>query len=266
VKASSSKRSPWVYGGLILTLVALILFSALPLVTSVWQRSGAAAPTGPTQLESQATGYQLVLEREPGNQTALLGLLETRLQQGDLKGALIPLERLAQLAPEQTRYSLLLAETKAHLQDYSGAVALYRTILEKDPVSLAALKGLSKLYLAQDRPQEAVALMQTAITGAIQRQTQTPSPEGAATVTSLQLLLGEIYLDQNRITEALAVYETAQQVNPEDFRPILAQAMVFEQQGNLKQAAPLFQKAQQMAPPQYQDTIQQLRRQSSNAP
>ncbi|MFN5514997.1 MAG: tetratricopeptide repeat protein [Cyanobacteriota bacterium] len=245
-------------------LAALVLFSALPLATSIWQNSAGAAPTAPTQLENQAKGYQLVLEREPSNQTALLGLLETRLQQGDLKSALIPLERLAQLAPEQTRYALLLAETKAHLQDYSGAVALYRTLLEKDPASLAALKGLGKLYLAEDRPKEAVALIQNAITGAIQRQTQTPSPEGAAAVTSLQLLLGEIYLDQNRITEALAVYETAQQVNPEDFRPVLAQAMVFEQQGKLEQATPLFQTAQQMAPPQYQETIRQLRLQPSN--
>jgi len=267
VKASSG-RSPWIYAGLILTLLALIMFSALPLASSIWQASRSPVspslvPASQRRLESQGHGYEMVLAREPDNKTALLGLLETRLQQGDLPRALIPLEQLSRRFPEQIEYTILLAQTQEHLKNINEAIAVYQRVLQSQPTNLEALRGLSKLYLAQSRPQEAIDIVQKAL-----HQTR-PNPLGQATpqqlaeVTSLQLLLAEAFLDQNLITEAIAIYNNAQKTNPTDFRPLLARAMVLEQQGQTSEAESLFEQALRLAPTEYKETIKKISRQTT---
>ena len=73
------------------------------------------APSPTEQLQSQARGYAKVLEREPENPTALLGLLQISLQTGDLKTAISPLKKLVAIYPERTDLSNLLAELEGEL-------------------------------------------------------------------------------------------------------------------------------------------------------
>ena len=129
------KYSSWVYVVLGIMLFSLITVSALPLVGSVVEGTQLAKNSDSevvtlsqqelARLEAEASGYQKVLEREPNNNTALTGLLQIRLKQKDLAGALAPLEKLAKLNPEQTEYTILLAQAKQQLQDYEGAAAAY---------------------------------------------------------------------------------------------------------------------------------------------
>lgn len=264
MKVSQSKRSRWVYGVLILMIAALILFSVLPLATSIWQQNQVQAVNGsPSEelsrrLESQAFGYKLVLEREPDNVNAWQGLLDTRLQQGDLSAAIAPLEKLAQLKPDQVEYTLLLAQTKQQVQDYEGAETIYRSLLKRQPFDIRTLKGLSDLYFVQNKPAEAIAALHYAIREAMKVKDSDRSEATAAQLTSLQLLLGEIYLQQKRFDDAIALYDTASQANPEDFRPILSKALVFNQSGQQEAAEPLFKQALLLAPVQYKDTIKKM--------
>lgn len=66
-------------------------------------------------LASLEQSYQLVLQREPNNQTALEGLLQTRLEMNNLAGAIAPLEKLVKLYPERSDYRDLLVKIKADL-------------------------------------------------------------------------------------------------------------------------------------------------------
>jgi len=68
------------------------------------------------QLQAQARGYEMVLQREPENQIALQGLVEIRLQMKDFEGITEPLETLVRLNPEQEQYKTLLATIEQQVE------------------------------------------------------------------------------------------------------------------------------------------------------
>ena len=251
---------------LVLAVLAFVGFSMVPLLGSIFEGSEPSARTTPaatpsisadkkTELEAQAKGYELVVQREPQNVTALKGLLEVRLQQGDVQGAIAPLEQLAKLNPDQTDYAVLLAQAKQQTGDREGAAQTYRTILASKPGNLNALQGLVSLLIQQDRPEAAIGLLQDTLKTATQVNEIQP---GSVDVISVQLLLGQIYAAEQRYTQAIAVYDESIKANQQDFRPVLAKALVLKQQGKIAEAKPLFTTAVSLAPPQYKDQVKQL--------
>jgi tetratricopeptide (TPR) repeat protein len=267
----SQKRSPWLSIVLVLAVLAFVGFSMIPLLGSVLKdnppSAGATPRATPTisaeqqaDLEAQAKGYELVVQREPQNVTALRGLLEVRLKQGDIQGAIAPLEQLAKLNPDQTNYAVLLAQAKQKIGDREGAAQTYRTILTSKPGDLNALQGLVSLLIEQNRPEAAVGLLQDTL------KTATPINDiqpGSVDIISVQLLLGQVYANQQRYTEALTVYDESIKANKQDFRPVLAKALILKQQGKDAEAKPLFTTAASLAPAQYKDQVNQL---ASNTP
>ncbi|MEW6495989.1 MAG: tetratricopeptide repeat protein [Cyanobacteriota bacterium] len=71
-----------------------------------------AATAANSQLEAQARGYEMVLQREPENQLALQGLVQVRMQMNDLQGAIAPMEKLVKLNPDNPQYKALLEGIK----------------------------------------------------------------------------------------------------------------------------------------------------------
>jgi predicted Zn-dependent protease len=68
------------------------------------------------QLKAQEKGYQSVLEREPNNPVALEGLIQTRIQLGDAKGAIAPLEKLIELYPDDEQLKKVLEILKQQVE------------------------------------------------------------------------------------------------------------------------------------------------------
>lgn len=236
-----------------MSVLALAGFSLFPLVNLALD-GGAAVATEPnrlssaqtTQIQSQAQGYLQVLQREPNNQTALKGLLDARLQLGDIKGSVQPLEKIAALNPQIADYSVLLAQTKQYLGDIEGATTSYRAVLALQPQNINALQGLVSLLIDAKRPEAAL--------GAVQNALKTPSNDPIP----LKLLLAQVYLSQQRNADALGIYDSAIEANKEDFRPVLAKALAFKQIGNLTEAQSLMTAAEKLAPSEYKDRIVQL--------
>ncbi|MBE9174164.1 tetratricopeptide repeat protein [Synechocystis salina LEGE 06155] len=69
------------------------------------------------QLKAIAEGYEKVLQREPDNPNALQGLVEARLQMGDLAGAIAPMEKLTKIYPEEEGLKQLLAAIKLQVEN-----------------------------------------------------------------------------------------------------------------------------------------------------
>ncbi|MEO0457990.1 MAG: tetratricopeptide repeat protein [Cyanobacteria bacterium P01_A01_bin.114] len=267
------KRNRWLIGGILLVaVVALVAISFLPLLSSPTRHnaargngSNASSAPGTTdqraELEGRANGYELVLQREPNNQTALLGLVEARIALQDLQGVVEPLEKLAELNPNVPSYAVLLGQTKQQLGDLEGAAQVYRSVLTQTPGNMEALQGLVALLIDQQRPQAAVGLLQDTLKTAGQANEIQP---GSIDVVSVKLLLGQVYADQGNFEDAIASYDTAiqdvetlQQATP-DFRPTLAKALVLREMGKEAEAKPLFEIALTLAPVQFKDRIQQL--------
>jgi tetratricopeptide (TPR) repeat protein len=253
------KRNRWIITSIMgMAALAFIGLSVLPLLGAFQSTPQvAASPTaaGGDRLETEARGYELVLQREPDNQAALRGLLEVRVEQGNVEALVPVLEQLATANPDQPDYTVLLAQVKEQVGDLEGAAQSYRSVLETRPGDVNALKGLSALLLEQERPQAAIGLLEDTLQTAEEANQIQP---GSVDTASVQVLLGEVYFKQEQYDSAIATYDRAIQDSPEDFRPILGKALVLQAQGRTEEATPLFASAEALAPDQYKDQIQQL--------
>ena len=249
-------RHRWVMNLVVsVSLLALAGFSLFPLVNLALDGGAVTATEANnlsaaqmSQIQAQAQGYTQVLQKEPENQVALKGLLNARLQLGDIKGSLLPLEKIAALNPQNSDYAVLLAQTKQYLGDREGAANSYRMVLSAQPQNINALQGLVSLLLDAKRPESAMGAVKTALKKATSDAEATP----------IKLLLAQIYITQQRNTEALAIYDALIGASKEDFRPFLAKALVLKQMGNLTEARTLLTTATNLAPAEYKAQINQL--------
>ena len=270
----ANKRRGLITVVVVLAVIAFVGFSLIPpILDSILKANQAQSRSTPTPtqtaqsgdkqselLQAQAKGYELVLQREADNVTALRGLLQVRLELigqgvGSIKDVVPPLEKLAALNPETTEYGILLAQAKERTNDREGAAQAYRAILASKPGEIKALQGLVNLLLVQQRPEAAIGLLQDTLKAAPGANQTKP---GTVDVTSVQLILGQVYAVGKRYPEAIAIYDESAKNNPKDFRPTLAHAIVLKEQGKTDEAKTLFDKATELAPPNYKDQINQL--------
>lgn len=263
-----NKRRGFLMAVMVLVIIAFLGFSLSPLLGGLLEANQKNSQPTPestqtpavdkeADLKAQARGYELVLQREPENQTALRGFLQVQLEliqlgKGNIEEVIPPLEKLSQLNPGNTDYSVLLAQAKAYTGDREGAAKIYRLLLAAKPGDLKALQGLVNLLLQQERPEAAIGLLQDTLKAApLANQVES----GSIDVVSVQLILGQVYADQKRYDEAIAVYDEAIKGDAGDFRPILAKAIMLKEQGNTEAAQELFTKAIELAPAGFKDQI-----------
>ena len=275
----SQPRNRWmVQVVLALAITAFIGVSVVPIIGAFNDKTPPQAQNTPnsqsslppseqkSKLEDEVRGYELVLQREPENQTALKGLLQARLKLLSLKGrgevkpvdiqvVIEPLEKLVKLNPQQSEYAVLLAQAKQQIGDKEGAAQAYRSILATKPGDLNALQGMVNLQLSQKRPEAAIGLLEETLSAATQANAIQP---GSIDIVAVQMLLGNVYTSQKNYTQAFSAYDKATQKDPQDFRPVLAKAMLLREQGKVEQAKPLFSNASTLAPAQYKDEINKL--------
>ncbi len=159
----SQPRSRWFLNiVLVLGAVAFVGFSMLPLFESVIKESQPITASTPTASQSpiaqqksqqanQAREYELVLQQEPNNQTALQGLVNARIQLGDLDGAIAPLDRLIALNPKDHRPVFV----KAVILQKQGKTTEANALFEK-AVALAPPEEQAQIKQLATQPSTAV--------------------------------------------------------------------------------------------------------------
>ncbi|MBV9387144.1 MAG: tetratricopeptide repeat protein [Chroococcidiopsidaceae cyanobacterium CP_BM_ER_R8_30] len=255
----SQSRNRWLISiVLILAVVGFVGFSMAPLLNASYRHQTlppTVNTTAKTNLADKARGYELVLQREPENQTALQGLVQARIQLQEIKGAIAPMEKLVALNPDRMEYKLLLAQLKQFDGDPDGAIQVYRSMLATKPGDMGALRGAVSLLLQQNRSEEAVNLLQDTLKTAKQQDKTQPA---TVDVAAVQLLLAQVYVTQKHDDQAITIYDRMIEQNKQDFRPVLAKAVVLRQEGKTEQAKSLFESAATIAPEQYKEEIKHL--------
>lgn len=168
----SQTRRRWLLSiVLVLGAVAFVGFSMVPLFENVFndQPSTVATPKASQTTLAQkselasARDYEIVLQQEPNNQTALLGLAQARIAMGDLKGAIAPLEKLTTLEPDQAKYLLALGQVYAAQKNYDAAIASLEKLTASYPDSAEYHLELGQVYAEQKNYDEAIAAYDRAI-------------------------------------------------------------------------------------------------------
>jgi cytochrome c-type biogenesis protein CcmH/NrfG len=119
----NSKKSIWTKVFIIGSGIAFLGSSLLGLTNMISQSldkpvpSENAAQSQNAQLQAEEKGFATVLNREPNNQTALRGLVEIRMQRGDVPGTKAALEQLVKLNPTNQQYKEFLAAIDKQVTD-----------------------------------------------------------------------------------------------------------------------------------------------------
>jgi tetratricopeptide (TPR) repeat protein len=217
--------------GLLLSLGAALLV-ALSLAGGWWlgQRSGTGgADRSRSSLEREA--QQLDQQLASGNLNAAeqQRLLELWLALGRHTQATDLLEQMADQQPERWQLRLLLAEQRRQTNDRSGAERELRQLLNLKPDRIEALQLMTLLQLEQGRGQQAQAQLKALIAKA-SKPTVQPS------VLPMGLLLADLLVRQGQQAEAEALYTKLAADFARDPRPLLALALLKQQQGQTKAA------------------------------
>ncbi|MDJ0772327.1 MAG: tetratricopeptide repeat protein [Mastigocoleus sp. MO_167.B18] len=218
-----------------------------------------------SKLTKDVQFYQRLSQEEPENTAALKRLIEARLQllslkQGDIKAVIEDLEKLVKKTPEQAEYAVLLGQAKQQVGDKEGAAKAFRSALKTKPGDSKVIEAYVSLLLQQKRPQQAISLLKDNLSTATKANKVEP---GSIDVTAVQTLLGSVYAKENRYGEAIAAFDIAIKNDKQDFRPVMAKALLLKQQGKVDEAKPLFTKAAELAPAKYKDEIN---RQANSTP
>ena len=74
-------------------------------------------------------------------------------------------------------------------------------------------------------------------------------------LSSVKLLLGEVYSEAQKYSKAINLYDEIAEANESDFRPLFAKALILQKQEKNDLAKPLLQSAYELAPAEFKDQI-----------
>ncbi|MCW8132160.1 MAG: tetratricopeptide repeat protein [Planctomycetota bacterium] len=140
--------------------------------------------------------YKDALEAEPENLDAQYGLAEVQRLTGQTAQARAAFEAILKKAPGHVPTRVALATMAAQAKDTRTALTHFQAALKEDPANADALTGLTEMYLAQGRPEEADRVLADA------RKLQ---PEN----TALAVLSADAKMRRGEFKHALALLDEA---------------------------------------------------------
>ena len=231
--------------GLLLPLgIAALVAGSLAAGWWLGQRSG---PTGSERsrlaLERQVDQLQASIARGSASPADRQRLLELLLALGEQRQATTLLEQMADQQPERWQLRLLLAELRRNGNDRSGAERELRQLLNLSPDRIEALQLMTLLQLEQGRGAQAQSQLK-----ALLQKASKPNLQPQA--LGIGLLLGDLLQRQGQKAEAAALYTQLAGEFGKDPRPLLALALLRQEQGDSKGAQEALAQARSRQPDQ----------------
>lgn len=256
---SSDDRPSWLVqaGSAGFALVLLAIFALVSVAGGGGAPPSGSSGTAPElseqqrkELQSQAQRFDEQLAASPGSVEALEGAAVTRAKLGDLTQATSLLQRLTKSKGQDPEVWRLLAETQSLQGDLSAAAAAYEIANAKaGGGDIELLSAWTDALLAAGKPQKAVE--------AVKAAKQKSSDAGLA--VDLDLLLGRVFSQwKGHNGEALALYDSLAEANPNDFRPVLAKSLVLKREGRKGDAARYAMQARYLAPASARQAVEEL--------
>ena len=198
-----------------------------------------------------------ILPDDPG---LLLELITTQLQQGDLQAAYDHLDTLYRQYPQRWQLGVLAAELLRSSGELAAAEQQVQALLAVDPDNLSLLRLYCRILLEQGEPVRAEAVARAAWQQAQARDPETPETQSTIDEQAVPygLLLADVLRSQDKVSAADQLLEQMIErgdLNRKDPRPLIAQAMLRQNNGDLEAAQQLLAEARQHGDP---TTIQWL--------
>lgn len=161
------------------------------------------------------------------------------------------LEQLADQQPQRWQLRLLLAELHRSNNDRTAAERELRQLLNLSPNRIEALQLMTLLQFEQGRG----ALAQTQLKGQLEKANKpSPKPEALA----IGLLLADLQQRMGQRAEAAALYTKLAADFPRDPRPLLALALMRQEQGDSKGAQEALAQARSRQPNSQDSRLDQV--------
>ncbi|BAT95414.1 hypothetical protein LR48_Vigan02g143800 [Vigna angularis] len=183
----------------------------------------AASETLPDEVAPAETlsDESVAQEQSSDDVVELESLLRTKMRASEIDEALLVLDRLIELEPEELEYPFV----KAHLHLLNGEHELasmgFEELLQRDPFHLETYRCLLMLISETKAPTvELLKKIEEAVKVCAEQ-------ERDSDVRDFKLLIAQIKVIDGDLYDALKVYEELEKEEPKDFRPYLGQGIVY---------------------------------------
>jgi tetratricopeptide (TPR) repeat protein len=182
------------------------------------------------RLTEIAHGCQIVLERNPSQPAALLGMCLVALASRQAEAAIKMASAAVASAPEFAAAWVALGQALKAAQRHDEAADAYEHAIRLDGANALARLGLGELKIAEGRPEEATAEFELAL-------------KRSPALIAAHLGLGNALALQGRNEEALARYETALALHPRMAEGEFAAGFALARLGRTKEAETRYRRA-----------------------
>ena len=187
------------------------------------------------RLAEVGLGYQQILEHNPTQPVALVGMCLVALASRQPEAAVKMAQAAVEVAPKMGPAWVALGQAHKAVGDLEAAEKAYWEAISLDGMDPLARMGMGELRIALDRPQEAVREYELALQ-------KNPVMPGA------HLGLGHSYACMERYTEAMQCYEQTLRLRPQSAEAEFAAGFCLVRMGKQNEAEARYRKALTIRP------------------